>query len=155
MKITYFDNPYELSDGRFLAQFNRVEEYHNQKARGKDGLPIPPGYKWVFVIAEGPDSGKEAALLTGKIPSAKNSLGRLIMAMTDGNIADGFEFDAALFVGAWFRITIKEGYMTDAPPPKFLGMTKPVPPRNTPPEELETGTTRQRDPGDTGDEIPY
>jgi hypothetical protein len=125
MKTTFYENPYEVDEGRFLARFLGESVYYNPEARGKDGKSIDPGYKWEWELSEGPDTGKRVNIITGQVPSLKNKCGRIIMALANGNLFDGSAFDSSKFVGFYYRVTIRDGLVSDNPSPSFVGTQRP------------------------------
>ena len=142
MKFTYKDDPYNVDDGRYLARFKEVVPFVSATAKDKDGNPIPPGLKWVFQIAEGPDTGCLVNKITSATPTKKNSCGRMLQALFDGGIDDGMEIDTGKMVGPVYRITVAEGNVSDNPTPRFVGYSLP----NKPQEENGTGGSS----GDSG-----
>lgn len=125
MKTTYHENPYAVDDGRFLARFKGIEWFKSDTAKDKNGQPLPAGWKWEFDLCEGPDTGKIANTITPSVPSLKNKCGRMIQALSDGHIEDGMDFDSDMFRGFYYRITIREGIISDNPPPSFVGTQRP------------------------------
>jgi hypothetical protein len=126
VKITYKDDPYNVPDGRYLATFTKVEPFSSPTAKDKDGNAIPPGLKWVWTIAEGEHKGCLTNKITAATPTKKNSCGRIIQAIFDGMVDDGTDIDTAQMVGAFYRISVVEGNVSDNPSPKFLGHNRPT-----------------------------
>jgi hypothetical protein len=121
MHITFDPDLYHVGNGRFLARFRGIKEYDNPKAIGKNGEKIPPGYMWVFQLQEGEDKGKEASKLTTKQPTLKNSCGKMLMAVAGRELGSKETINLDDYVGAFYMVTIREGYVTDSPPPVCLG----------------------------------
>jgi hypothetical protein len=125
MKTTFHENPYAIDDGRFLAKFKGIEPFQSENAVDKNGNKLPPGWKWEFTLCEGPHAGKIANIITPNVPTLKNKCGRMIMAVSDGVVRDGMEFDSDTYRGNYYRITIREGIISDSPPPSFVGTQRP------------------------------
>lgn len=155
MKTTFHENPYAVDDGRFLARFVGVTEFSSDKARDKDGNPIPPGWKWEFELCEGQDAGKMANRITSKVPTLKNLCGKIMMSLADGNLADGIEFDSDAFKGFYYRITIRDGIISDNPPPSFVGTQRPSDGKDGDKKSIEQFAIGGKASDKPGDPVPF
>lgn len=121
MKMTYTKSQYEMPDGKYMAKFLGVsmkELAPGEKPRlGEDGKPLPPAMTWDFEVVEGPNAGKRADKLTGRVPTAKSGCGKMLAAISDAILTDGQEIDLDLFVGKFYRITVVENRVSDNPAP--------------------------------------
>jgi hypothetical protein len=155
MKTTFHENPYAVDDGRFLARFKGIEWFKSDTAKDKNGDPMPPGWKWEFELCEGADSGKIANIITPSVPTLKNKCGRMMMALSDGIIQDGMEFDSDRYKGHYYRITIREGIISDNPPPSFVGARRPS--ENTSSDSVSEASQRSVGDGnkERDDPVPF
>lgn len=121
MKMTYTKSAFEMPDGKYLAKFIgttlREEPPGAAPRLGQDGKPLPPAMTWDFEIAEGPETGKKADKLTGRIPTHKSGCGKMLAAVSDSILKDGQEIDLQQFVGMLYRITVLENRVSDNPAP--------------------------------------
>lgn len=134
MKMTYTKSQFEMPDGKYVAKFLGVtmrEEEAGAKPRlGQDGKPLPPAMTWDFEIVEGPEAGKRADKLTGRIASGKSGCAKMLAAVSDTILGDGVEVDLDRFVGKFYRITVQENRISDSPwpillPPDYRPATAP------------------------------
>lgn len=125
MKLTIHEKPYEIDDGRYLAQFVGVFPHHNPEAKTAEGRLIGPQLKWVFRIAEGENSGKEPITMTSRLPSLANTCGKILSALSNDTAVEGEECDTNRFVNAYYRISVKNGFITVDPPPSFVAFRRP------------------------------
>lgn len=128
MKMTYTKSAFEMPDGKYLAKFLGVtlrDDKPGDKPRlGQDGNPLPPAMTWDFEIAEGPEKGKKADKLTGRIPTPKSGCGKMLAAIADTVLKDGIEVDLSNYVGRLYRITIEENRVSDRSPPVYVPATQ-------------------------------
>lgn len=112
MKLGYSKSQYEVEVGQYTAAFDGVNFLEPKPGEGprlgRDGKPMPPAMAWRFKILDGPEAGKQADKITGRVPSPKNGCGRFLVAISGQILRDGVEIDLAPFVGKRYRINVVE-----------------------------------------------
>lgn len=134
MEMTYTKSAFEMPDGKYLARFLGVtmrEDEPGAKPRlGNDGKPMGPAMTWDFEIADGPEQGKKADKLTGRLPTPKSGCGKMLVAISDRVLKEGEKVNLDEFVGRFYRITVIDNRVSDNPGP-VLERTA-VPPAQAP-----------------------
>jgi hypothetical protein len=110
--------------GSYTALFTGVED--------TDHKEYGPGLAWHFEIFGGPLNGRKIGRITSRLPTTKNSCGRLLRGLA-GNI-DG-EVDIDSFRGTRVRIVVGEtstgGTRVDSVAPDLSG-ERPLPTQDCP-----------------------
>ncbi len=66
------------------------------------------GLKWTFVIAEGPQKGRECYRTTKCEPTPRNSCGKFLAALASVEASDGLQIDPDDFVGQIYNVIVEE-----------------------------------------------
>lgn len=131
MDMVYTKSEFEMPDGKYLAEFLGVtmrDDPPGSKPRiGQDGKPLPPAMTWDFRIVDGPEKGKRADKLTGRIPTPNSGCGKMLVCISDSVLKEGDRVNLDQFVGKIYRITIKENRVSDNPGPVLERVTQPAP----------------------------
>lgn len=155
MELAFFNDPYELTDGRYPARFEKVERYHNPQLKAPDGSPMQPGLRWHFTLSDGPDAGKPASVITAEVPTGKNSCGRMMAAIIDDSPVEGLRYNFNLYIGGYYMVTIQESRVSHQFPPRYLGRTIPKSAETPPPEVPDNPRPKPGKHGPKDDPVPF
>lgn len=110
MKLTFTKSKFDVPEGQYVTRFAGLEMLDPKPGEaprlGRDGKPMAPGMAWRFEILEGPETGKQADRVTGRIPGPKNVCGRFLAAVTGQLLKDGMEVDLDQYVGKRYRVNV-------------------------------------------------
>ena len=125
MKLTLHEKPFEITDGRILAMFKGVFPHFNPSAKTREGKSMGQQLKWVYMLAKGDDYGKEVITLTHTACGLETAAGKLLMSLADKSIDIGDEIEVDRFAGAYYMITVDNGFVSTKQLPSFVGFKRP------------------------------
>lgn len=90
--------------GNYTATFQGIEAQPENKEKG-----YPPGLRWKFTVAAGPQAGQTASRVTGATPSPKNSCGKMLSGLIGRALKEGEQIDPDQYIGRKFMIVVAAG----------------------------------------------
>ena len=89
-----------LPIGEYVCSFEGVEQSTHPE--------FGDGWRWEFVVAEGPLTGKSTYRTTKTQPTLRNSCGRFLAALAGKKPSDGLNIDTDRFVGNLYKVVVTE-----------------------------------------------